>query len=122
MTTSNRFTQFCVGLAERDFTIHTAEYAGDTFGNWFIVFSTKGVPKHRVTWDARDRWLILQLERPEGERTVRIKPAELQKMSYLDGMTARSQLVAEAWKDKWVGRDEVEQTLDQMLHHLRYQV
>ncbi len=102
--TFNDFTRACEALAERGFTVEKAEYSHDAFGSWSVQFSSKRVPRHLLTWDGRDRWLILQCERPEDERTIRVTPEELRRMSYEDGATACAQREADAWQDKWIGR------------------
>ena len=118
MSNLDDFSRFCTGLADNGFQLHVATYRGDAMGSWHIELSSKVIPKHRLIWEASDQWLILQSQRPERERTVRVKPAELHQMSYLDGKTAHSQLDEDAWKDKWIGRETAEQTLDELIRRL----
>jgi hypothetical protein len=116
--TLNDFAQSCETLAQRGFTVERAEYWNEAFGSWSIQFSSKSVPQHLLSWDGRDRWLILQCERPEDERTIRVSPEELRRMSYEVGATTYAQREADAWQDKWIGRDEADQSLDQALKEL----
>ena len=116
--TLDDFARSCEGLADRGFTVEKADYWHKAFGSWSIQFSSKSVPPHLLSWDGRDRWLILRSARPEEERTVRVAPEELRRMSYEDGVTTYAQREAEAWQDKWIGRDEADQSLDRALEEL----
>jgi hypothetical protein len=118
MMTLNDFARSCEALAERGFTVEKAEYCDEAFGSWSIQFSLEDVPPHLLTWDGRDGWLILQCQRPENERTIRVTPEELRRMSYEDGATTHAQREADAWQDKWIGRDEADQSLDHALEQL----
>ena len=106
------------GLKSKGFTIHSAEYSGDAFGSWAIEFSSKAVRRHRLVWDGHERWLTLQGERPEGERTVRVAPEQLRRMSYEDGVIAYCGSKADAWEDRWVGYDETDRSLERALKEL----
>lgn len=116
--TLNDFARSCETLAERGFTVEKAEYSHQAFGSWSIQFSSNSIPPHLLIWDGRDQWLILQSERLENERTIRVTPEELRRMSYEDGTTTYAQRKAEAWKDKWIGRQATEQSLDRALKEL----
>lgn len=116
--TLDDFVRSCESLAERGFTVEKAEYWGEAFGSWSIRFSSKSIPPHVLNWDGRDRWLILQSARPENERTIHVAPENLRRMSYEDGVIAYAQREADAWQDKWIGRDEAEQSLDRALQEL----
>lgn len=105
------------GLKAKSFTIQQAAYS-DSFGSWWIEFSSKTLRPHRIIWNGRDRWLILQVERPESERTHRVSPEELRRMNYLDGVQARTWSDEDAWQDKWVAREQSEQTLENALKEL----
>lgn len=116
--TLNDFARSCEALPEQGFTVEKAEYWDEAFGSWSIQFSSENVPPHLLTWDGRDRWLILQCQRPEKERTIRVTSEELRRMSYEDGATIHSQREADAWQDKWIGRDEADQSLGRALEQL----
>ena len=113
-----QFVSFCEGLAARGFTVQRAEYWNDVFGSWTIEFSSPNVVQHRLSWDGRDRWLYLERERPENERKPAISSEQLRKMSYEDGVSALHSRQEDAWQDKWIGRDEADQSLDRALEEL----
>jgi hypothetical protein len=116
--TLNDFTRSIATLAERGFTVEKADYRDEAFGSWSIQFSSERVRPRLVIWDGRDRWLILQCELPENERTVRVTPEEPRQMSYEDGVTTYAQREADAWRDKWIGRDAADHSLDRALEEL----
>jgi len=118
MMTLHDFTRFCESLEARGFTVRKAEYWGDVFGNWVIEFSSKVIRPHRLSWDGRDRWLILQNERPEHEQTDRISFEELRRMNYEDGVMAYARRQSGEWQDKWVSKVEAEQSLESALAQL----
>ena len=43
---------------------------------------------------------------------------ELRRMSYEVGVTIYAQREAEVWRDKWIGRDAADQSLDRALEEL----
>ena len=116
--TLDDFARSCESLTARGFDVEKAEYWGNAFGNWSIQFSTASDPPHRLIWDGRDRWLILERERPKNERTVLVTSEELQQMSYVDGATKYAQREADAWQDLWIGRNVAEQSLERALEEL----
>jgi hypothetical protein len=116
--TLDDFTRSIATLAKRGFTIDKALYWHEAFCSWSIQFSSKSVPPHLLNWDGKERWLILQCERPDNERTVRVTPEELRQMSYEDGAIAVAQREADEWRDKWIGRNAAEQSLEQALEEL----
>lgn len=118
MLTLHDFAHFFEKLAVRGFTIRKAEYWNEAFGSWVIEFSSREVAPHRLSWDGRDRWLYLQCERPQSERKPSIPPDKLRTMSYEDGVFAKHSRDVDAWKDKWIGEDEREHSLDRALEHL----
>jgi hypothetical protein len=111
------FACYFQDLKSAGFTILHARYT-DCFGSWSIEFSSERHLQHRLIWDGRDRWLTLQSERPESERTHLISPEKLRKMNYMDGVTAKSWSDEDAWQVKWIGREEAEQTFEQVLKEL----
>src|SRR4051794_32861681 len=108
------FACYFQDLKSAGVTIQHALY-WDSFGSWSIEFSSDKHRQHRLVWDGRDRWLTLQCERPQSERTHFTPPEKLQRMNYMDGVTARTWSEEDAWKEKWVGREESEQTLENAL-------
>ena len=116
--TLDDFAHSCVALTDRGFIVENADYWHAAFGSWSIQFSSKKVRPHLLTWDGKDRWLILRCERLENERTIRVTPEALRSMSYEDGVTTYAQREADAWQDKWIGREEADQSLDRALEHL----
>jgi hypothetical protein len=80
-----------------------------------MQFSSKTISPHLLLWDGKERWLILQGKRPENERTVRVTPKELRQMSYEEGAITVARREADEWRDKWIGRDAAEQSLDRAL-------
>jgi hypothetical protein len=120
MLTLHDFAHCCENLAARGFTVRKAEYCDETFGSWVIEFSSKAIRPHRLTWDGRDCWLILEVERPEAERTGRISFEELRQMSYEDGVAAYVRGQSDEWTRKWTGKVEAEQSLDHALEQLGF--
>ena len=112
------FAHSCGALLKRGFTVENAQYSHETSGSWSIEFSSKKAPPHMLTWDGRDRRLILQRQRPENERTIRITFEELRRMSYEDGATIYAQREADGWQDQWISRDEADHSLDRALEQL----
>jgi hypothetical protein len=111
------FTSYFEGLKSKVFTIQHAAY-WDSFGSWSIEFYSDRNRRHRLIWDGRDRWLTLQYERPESERTHSVAPEELRRMNYIDRVQARTWSEEDDWKDKWIGRKQPEQTLGHALKAL----
>ena len=116
--TLDDFTRSIATVAERGFKIEKALYWHEALGSWSIQFSSMSVPPHLLNWDGKERWLILQCERPDIERTVRVTTEELRRMSYEDGVATFAQREADEWRDKWIGRDAAEQSLDRALEEL----
>jgi hypothetical protein len=56
------------------------------FGSWWLEVSRDGLPRQRVIWDGKDRWLIVQALASSG-----------------------------SWMDKWVGRKKSEQSAEAAL-------
>jgi len=112
------FTSYCADLTAHEFTVHDAQYSGDAFGSWAIDFSSQHVSLHRLTWDGRDRWPILQEQRPNSERNERVTIEDIRRMNYVDGVVAKSHLDSNKWKDRWIGKGEAEQTLERVLQEL----
>ena len=86
------FSDFCAAcelLAKDGIQVDKAEYDGLAFGSWFVEVSFNGRPRRRISWDGRDRWLILQ-----------------------------SQDADQTWKDEWVSREPHEQTVAQVMSRL----
>jgi hypothetical protein len=111
------FASYFQGLKSNGFTIQHAVY-WDSFGSWSIEFSSDQHRPHRLIWDGKDRWLILQCERPKSERTHFMPPEKLRMMSYIDGVQAQTWSEEDAWKDKWIGREQSDQTLEHALKEL----
>lgn len=105
-------------LKSKGFTIQHAEY-WDAFGSWLIEFSSKTTRPHRLVWDGHERWLVLQCERPQSEQKPPISPEALRQMSYEDGVIAQVSRKENAWKDKWIGHEEAEWSVDRAMEHLR---
>lgn len=111
------FSIYFEGLKSKGFTIQHAVY-WDSFGSWSIEFSSDRNRRHRLIWDGKERWLTLQCERPESERTHSVAPEKLRRMNYIDGVQARTWSEEDAWKDEWTGREQSEQTLEHALKAL----
>lgn len=86
------FLESFAGLERVGFTIRKAEYWGHVFGSWSIEFSSETVALHRLVWDRRERWLVLQCDPPADERNL--------------------------WNDRWTGREPCEWSLERALSEL----
>ena len=78
---------------EASFSIDESQYEAKHFGSWWIELSRDGLPKQRVVWDGRDRWLIVETFASSG-----------------------------SWMDKWIGRKASEQSAESALMQLEVPV
>ncbi len=105
-------------LESSGFTIHDANYSGDAFGCWSLEFSRKGLRRHILAWDGKERWLTLSRQRPERERTGVVPPERLRNMNYVDGVLAYHDNERAAWQEFWVGREEADWSVKRALVEL----
>ncbi len=71
------------------FTVEASRYYNEAFGSWVIELSREGLPRQRVAWDGRDKWLSVEAWASSG-----------------------------SWMDKWVGRKKSEQTVAATIEQL----
>jgi hypothetical protein len=91
--TETDFRHFQQAFRDAGFEINETWYDEEVFRSWFIDLTKEGLPKQRVTWDGKDRWLIVSVLASTG-----------------------------SWMDKWVGRTAEEQTLRSALSQLKLPV
>ncbi len=70
----------------------SSSYDWNAFGSWFIDVQTS--PPHRVVWDGKDGWLIVQRQTTE----------------VFNGQPV--------WEDIWVEQDQAKQTPDNVVEAL----
>jgi allantoicase len=75
------------------FTLDASRYHKQQMGTWVIELSREGLPRQRVVWDGRDRWLTVEVWASSG-----------------------------SWMDKWVGRKKSEQNAAAAIEQLELPV
>lgn len=79
-------------LLSAGFDVDEASYHHDAFGSWLVGVRT--VPRHRVVWDGKDRWLVVQ---KETSGTFQGLPV---------------------WDDVWIERDAKDESSEQAVSKL----
>lgn len=83
------FASACDRAIEAGLTIDDAAYNGRLFGYWSIDVSRKGLRPHRITWEGRDRWVVVEVQASDG-----------------------------SWSEKWTERKPTQQTVDEFIGRL----
>lgn len=77
------FARACRDLERAGFTVRSAEYHGQVFGNWAIEFARRRLAPHCLLWDGKESWLLLQSQGADGK-----------------------------WEDRWLAREPQHQSVE----------